>query len=150
MSQTDKSSMEDTGLFDTAKDRVQKNLSVASNTTTKEEVAKESEYEVIARDTATLLEQKLEQTRLWTKKLLRGITLYVKTLEEVEKEYTAVQGSEHQESDRLDQVEPDVQDATSQMLNRSLPGRMQTHLCMSFGNENSDIEKQGKRQRTHD
>jgi len=84
MSQTDKSSMEDTGLFDTAKDRVQKNLSVASNTTTKEEVAKESEYEVIARDTATLLDQKLEQTRLWTKKLLRGITLYVKTLEEVE------------------------------------------------------------------
>lgn len=73
----------------------------------------ESEYEVIARDVAFVLDKKLENARAWTKKLLREITVYVKTLEEVQKEYTRVQQLEHQESNRLDQVEPEVQGATS-------------------------------------
>jgi hypothetical protein len=82
----------------------------------KEEPSQESEYDVIARDAAFLLDKKLDNTRAWTKKLLREITVYVKTLEGVQEEYVRVQGLEHQESDRLDQVEPDVQGATSHLL----------------------------------
>lgn len=86
----------------------------------------ESEYDAIARETALLLDKRLDNIRGWTKKLLRELTVFVKTLEEVGTEYNRIQSLEQTESDRLDQVEPDVEGATSHLLQHS-------HLAGSDG-----------------
>jgi hypothetical protein len=117
----------------------------------KEEPPQESEYDAIAREAAFLLDKKLENTRAWTKKLLREITVYVKTLEGVQKEYVRVQGLEHQESDRLDQVEPDVQGATSHLLEHPFLGGSQALLAASippsYSRNDESIIPGGKRKK---
>ena len=75
-----------------------------------------SEFDKIAKDTAPVLENYLKRTRFWTKKLLAAITVYVKDLEQVDMQYSKIQELEHDEADRLDQVEPDVRGATSHLL----------------------------------
>jgi hypothetical protein len=97
------------------------------------ESGEESEFDVIARDTAMTLDKNLDSARAWTKKLLREITMYVKTLEMVQAEYLRVQGLEHKESARLDQVEPDVQGATSTLLGNQYLGESQGRLGSSYG-----------------
>ena len=76
-----------------------------------------SEYnDVMVNDTMVTLDRSLENSRVWTKKLLREITMYVEMLGASRIEYEKVQKLEHEESQRLDQVQPDVQrmqDATA-------------------------------------
>jgi hypothetical protein len=126
-----------------------KELMMTSTTAeTKEDAAEESEYDTIARETAFLLDKKLDNTRAWAKKLLREITVYVKTLEDVQTEYVRVQRLEHEESDRLDQVEPDVQGATSHVLGHT---SHQAHMAsaMSYPDKNSDKTVPGVKRRLH-
>ncbi len=78
--------------------------------------APNTEFDAIAREAAVLLDKKLDNNRAWVKKLLSEMTLYAKTLSEVHSEYSRIQDLEHKESQRLDQVEPEVQGATSHLL----------------------------------
>jgi hypothetical protein len=73
----------------------------------------DSEFDAITRDAALLLEKKLANTKGWAKKLLQEITVYVETVEQAQTEYIRVQRLEHEESKRLDQVEPEVHGATT-------------------------------------
>jgi hypothetical protein len=73
----------------------------------------DSEFDAITRNAAVLLEQKLANTKGWAKKLLQEITVYVETVEQAQAEYIRVQRLEHEESNRLDQVEPEVLGATT-------------------------------------
>jgi hypothetical protein len=73
----------------------------------------DSEFDAITRDAALLLEKKLANTKGWAKKLLQEITVYVETVEQAQAEYMRVQRLEHEESNRLDQVEPEVHGATT-------------------------------------
>jgi hypothetical protein len=126
-----------------------KELMMESTTAeTKEDAAEESEYDTIARETAFLLDKKLDNTRVWAKKLLREITVYVKTLEDVQTEYVRVQRLEHEESDRLDQVEPDVQGATTHLLAHT---SRQAHMApaMSYPDNKSDKIIPGVKRRLH-
>jgi hypothetical protein len=100
----------------------QKNMLAETTTDSASSKEQESEFDAIAREAAILLDKKLDNNRGWAKKLLREITVYVKTLEEVQAEYVRIQRLEHQESERLDQVEPDVQGATSHLLEHTLLG----------------------------
>jgi len=52
----------------------------------------------------------------WCKKLLEEITVYVQVANKTNEAYMQIQQLEHQESERLDRVEPDVKGATSQLL----------------------------------
>lgn len=89
-----------------------------------------TEFDAIARDAALLLDKKLEDNRDWVKKLLHEMTAYAKTLSEVHAEYARIQRLEHEESQRLDQVEPDVQGATSHLLQNHMFGGMANQLSV--------------------
>lgn len=71
----------------------------------------DSEFDAITRDAAVLLEKKLANTKGWAKKLLQEITVYVETVQQAKAEYMRVQRLEHEESNRLDLVEPEVHGA---------------------------------------
>jgi hypothetical protein len=73
----------------------------------------DSEFDGITRDAAVLLERKLANIKGWSKKLLQEITVYVETVEQTQAEYMRVQRLEHEESNRLDLVEPEVHGATT-------------------------------------
>ena len=94
---------------------------------------KASEFDAIARDAALLLEQKLQNNRDWVKKLVHEMTVYAKTLSEIHSEYTRIQRLEHEESLRLDQVEPDVQGATSHLLRNPFMGGRIGQLSLDDG-----------------
>jgi hypothetical protein len=78
------------------------------------------DFDAIFRQTQIALNQKLENNKMWAQKLLAEVAVYSKTLAGVHVEYARMQEQEHQEAQRLDQVEPDVQGATSQMLDHSV------------------------------
>ncbi|KAL3937783.1 MAG: hypothetical protein SGBAC_007181 [Bacillariaceae sp.] len=70
----------------------------------------------IAREAGIVLENKVQEVQEWCKKLLKEITVYVQVANKTNEEYLRIQQLEHQESERLDRVEPDVKGATSQLL----------------------------------
>ena len=74
------------------------------------------DFDAIVRQTQIALNQKLENNKMWAQKLLAEVAVFSKTLAGVHAEYARIQEQEQQEAQRLDQVEPDVQGATSQML----------------------------------
>jgi hypothetical protein len=92
-----------------------------------------ADFDSIARDAALLLDKKLEDNREWVQKILHEMTAYAKTISEVNSEYTRIQSLEHEESQRLDQVEPDVQGATSHLLENPFFGGMVNHLNAGNG-----------------
>jgi hypothetical protein len=75
-----------------------------------------AEFDAIAREAALFLEKKLASNREWIEKLHREMTTYTNGLAEVLSEYNLIQRLEQEESARLDGVEPDVQGATSHLL----------------------------------
>jgi hypothetical protein len=75
-----------------------------------------SDFEAIGHDLSLLLDEKLDSTRFWAKKIVQETTTFVKALGEVEDEYRRIQDLEHIESKRLDQVEPEVEEAVGQLL----------------------------------
>lgn len=79
-----------------------------------------SEFDAILQEAAMLVDKKLANNRNWSNKLLQEMTLYANTLRESHAQYVRVQNLEHKESERLDQVEPDVRGATSHMLDNPL------------------------------
>lgn len=87
-----------------------------------------TEFDTIAQEAALLLDKKLENNRAWVKKLVSEMTAYARTLSEVHSEYTRIQSLEHQESRRLDQVEPDVQGATSHLLDNPYIGGIENRM----------------------
>jgi hypothetical protein len=125
-----------------------KGSNVEESTPASKESGEESEFDVIARDTAKTLDKNLDSARAWTKKLLREITMYVKTLEMVQAEYLKVQDLEHKESARLDQVEPDVQGATSHLLGNQFHGVSHDRLGSSYG-RGGQIASGSKRKLSH-
>eukprot|EP00980_Cylindrotheca_fusiformis_P014363 scaffold3827_cov179-Cylindrotheca_fusiformis.AAC.27 len=74
------------------------------------------ELDAITREAGLILDDKLQGVREWCKKLLQEITVYVQVTAKTQEEYSRIQRLEHQESDRLDRVEPDVKGATSHLL----------------------------------
>lgn len=70
----------------------------------------------ITREAGIVLENKVQEVQEWCKKLLEEITVYVQVANKTNEEYLRIQQLEHQESERLDGVEPDVKGATSQLL----------------------------------
>jgi hypothetical protein len=80
-----------------------------------------SEFDVIGQDLAILMDEKLTATRFWANKLVQEMTSYVKALADVEVEYRRIQDLERSESERLDQVEPEVEEAVGQLLNVPQP-----------------------------
>jgi hypothetical protein len=74
------------------------------------------ELDAITREAGLILDDKLQGVRDWCKKLLQEITVYVQVTGKTQEEYLGIQRMEHQESDRLDSVEPDVKGATSHLL----------------------------------
>jgi hypothetical protein len=88
-----------------------------------------SEFAGVGRDLSLLLDEKLITTRSWAKKLVQVMTSYTTDLQQVEEEYRRILDSERVESDRLDEVEPEVQEAVSQLLNvpPSVARRMAYH-----------------------
>jgi hypothetical protein len=70
----------------------------------------------IVRQTQTALNQRLQNNKMWAQKLLFEVVSYSKTLSAVHAEYLRTQAQEQHEAQRLDQVEPDVEGATCQML----------------------------------
>lgn len=81
-----------------------------------------NELDAITREAGLILDEKLQGVREWCKKLLQEITLYVRVTAKTQEEYMSIQRMEHQESDRLDTVEPDVKGATSHLLEPSFFG----------------------------
>lgn len=75
-----------------------------------------NEFDAIKQEVALVLEKKLESNRGWVNKLVSEISAYTKTLSDVHAEYNRILLLEQEESQRLDQVEPDVQGATSHLL----------------------------------
>jgi hypothetical protein len=74
------------------------------------------EFDTIVRESALLLDKKLDNNRVWVQRLLHEMSVYAQTLSDVHKSYSHIQELEHNESQRLDQVEPEVQGATSHLL----------------------------------
>ncbi|CAJ1893081.1 unnamed protein product [Cylindrotheca closterium] len=70
----------------------------------------------ISREAGIILENKIQEVQEWCKKLLEEITVYVQVANKTNEEFLRIQKLEHQESERLDRVEPDVKGATSQLL----------------------------------
>jgi hypothetical protein len=87
--------------------------------TTMHEEEEEEELDANMRDTAMLLEQKLDSTKGWAKKLLRSISVYNKVCEEVASEYAQIQRNVRLEAARLDALDPEVQEATSSMMDKT-------------------------------
>lgn len=85
----------------------------------------------IAREAGLVLDNKLQQLRGLCKTLLNEITVYVEASAKTQAEYLRIQRLEHEESNRLDEVEPDVKGATSHVLEQPFFGS--AHLV---GNEN--------------
>jgi hypothetical protein len=73
-------------------------------------------FDDMTREAGLILDEKLQGVRGWCKKLLHEITIYNQVCAEAQVEYRRIQDLEHQESNRLDQVEPDVKGATSHLL----------------------------------
>jgi hypothetical protein len=69
------------------------------------------------KDLAIKIDEKLADTRFWSKKLLQEMITYAKAMADVEDEYRRIHDLERTESDRLDQVEPEVEEAVSKLLN---------------------------------
>lgn len=86
--------------------------------------ATDTQFDAMVASTETLLEQKLETNRAWAAKLMQEMTVYSRTLKEVHAEYMEIQEIEDQEAQRLDQVEPDVERATSHLLQHPLLGNL--------------------------
>lgn len=107
-----------------------------------------AEFESIAREAALLLDKKLDSNKAWVEKLLDEMTKYTKTLAEVHSEYSRIQGIEHEESQRLDTVEPDVQGATSHLLENSFFGADLGAVADQF-RPISDATVGGKRKSDH-
>lgn len=90
-----------------------------NNAKTHANIAKEgaaSPADDITREAGIVLENKVQEVQEWCKKLLEEITVYVQVANKTNEEYLRIQQLEHQESERLDRVEPDVKGATSQLL----------------------------------
>jgi hypothetical protein len=87
-----------------------------------------SEFDAIAREAALLLDKKLENNRVWVQRLLHEMTVYAQSLSEVHSSYCHIQELEHNESQRLDQVEPDVQGATSHLLDNPYITGLKNHF----------------------
>jgi hypothetical protein len=90
-----------------------------TTTTTMHDEEEEEELDANMRDTAMLLEQKLDSTKGWAKKLLRSISVYNKVCEEVASEYAEIQRNVRLEAARLDALDPEVQEATSSMMDKT-------------------------------
>ena len=75
-----------------------------------------SELDTLTQNAALLMEKKLDSTKAWAQRLVQEITIYVQTMEEVHADYLQVQAAELEESARLDQLEPDVQGATFNLV----------------------------------
>lgn len=80
------------------------------------EIFSSESVDAIFRQTKFALDQKLENNKLWAQKLLDEVSSYSKTLSKVHTDYAHTQSQEHQEAQRLDHLEPDVQGATIPML----------------------------------
>ncbi len=75
-----------------------------------------SESTQIMKDISSKLDEKLDSTRLLTKRLLEEMTVYVQSLQTVASEYQRIRESELRESQRLDAVEPEVNGASGMLL----------------------------------
>ena len=80
------------------------------------------EFDAITREAGLVLDEKLPRVRGLCKTLLNEITVYVQASAKTQAEYLRIQRLEHQESSRLDQVEPDVKGATSHVLEQPFFG----------------------------
>lgn len=80
------------------------------------------EFDAITREAGLVLDEKLQRVRGLCKTLLNEITVYVQASAKTQAEYLRIQRLEHQESSRLDQVEPDVKGATSHVLEQPFFG----------------------------
>lgn len=110
------------GMMNMSHSPTQDNGSPATTT------ASNAEFDAIAREAALLLEKKLENNRVWVQRLLQEMTAYAQALSDVHSSYCHVQELEHNESQRLDQVEPDVQGATSHLLDTPYMAGLKNHF----------------------
>eukprot|EP00536_Pseudo-nitzschia_multiseries_P006544 jgi/Psemu1/15571/gm1.15571_g len=67
--------------------------------------------DTIMREISSKLDDKLNNTHLVTKKLLQEMTVFVRSLESIDSNYNRIRELEMAESQRIDGVEPDVNDA---------------------------------------
>ena len=78
--------------------------------------AASAESTQIMKDISSKLDEKLDSTRLLTKRLLEEMTVYVQSLQIVVSEYQRIRKFELRESQRLDAVEPEVNGASGMLL----------------------------------
>ena len=92
----------------------------AEETETAAAERKIEEYRISAtRDVAANLEKTLNRVKTTTKTMLNEIEAFMRATESVTVDYLRCQASQHNESQRLEEVEPDVAGATTQFLQQA-------------------------------